>query len=181
MLREMSSKWGTGKVVLALAAACCCGLAWLISVEYVDSSRYGINYAARAGDPRRVGELLDQDATTIEHRDRSGMTPLLGATLKGRTETVALLVSRGADVNATWDYVETGNGSRNALHVAAIYGETGAALVLLKAGTRVNQLSLQSETPLDIAVRNDRGPLVALLRAHGGVSGKATPPAPAPR
>ena len=79
-----------------------------------------------------------------------------------------MLVRRGANVNATWGLVATGDGGWNGLHIAANFGRPDAARILLQAGTDVNRRTLKGETPLDIALRNGEGGVAQLLRAAGG-------------
>ena len=59
-----------------------------------------IHVAAELGDARRVAALLDADPSLAHHADRAGGTPLHRAALSGSLETIALLLDRGADVNA---------------------------------------------------------------------------------
>jgi ankyrin repeat protein len=59
-----------------------------------------IHIAAELGDARRVRALLDGDQTLVHLADRAGGTPLHRAALSGSRQTMALLLDRGADVNA---------------------------------------------------------------------------------
>lgn len=61
--------------------------------------RLGLTEAARAGDERRVKELLDGGAST-EDRDRDGDTALLKAVREGHYGTAEILVRAGADRGA---------------------------------------------------------------------------------
>jgi ankyrin repeat protein len=59
-----------------------------------------IHVAAELGDARRVAALLDADPSLVHLADRAGGTSLHRAALSGSLKTIALLLDRGADVNA---------------------------------------------------------------------------------
>jgi ankyrin repeat protein len=61
---------------------------------------HAIHAAAQAGDLQRVRELLDADATLLNHGDRAGGTPLHRAVAGSASEVVKLLLDRGADIHA---------------------------------------------------------------------------------
>lgn len=56
--------------------------------------------AANSGDVDKLKEILDQHQELVNKRDRNGWTPLHEAVRTGDLETIALLLERGADVNA---------------------------------------------------------------------------------
>lgn len=60
-----------------------------------------IHLAAGRDDPRRVRDLLEEDATLVNRRDRNGRTPLHRAAWCSAHEVIALLLDCGADPNAT--------------------------------------------------------------------------------
>ena len=67
----------------------------------------------------------------IEKRDSADRAPLHLAARRGRTETVALLLDRGADINATDNYRWT------PLHLAANWGHTKTVALLKKRGAKL--------------------------------------------
>jgi len=131
-----------------------------------------IHDAVRRGDVKEVQEILDREPEMLEQRNRLDLTPLNEAAWEGQVEVLRLLINRGANVNATWEFPKTGDGRWNPLHIAANWDRVEAAEVLIKAGTDINLKTLQGETPLDIAMRNNHHRLAKLLKANGGKSGK---------
>jgi ankyrin repeat protein len=59
-----------------------------------------IHVAAEAGDVRRVRALLDVDPALVHRSDRAGGTALHRAVIGGSRRVVALLLDRGADIQA---------------------------------------------------------------------------------
>jgi len=83
--------------------------------------------AARAGDIRRIGDLLDRGAA-IGAQDNNGKTALHRAALGGHIEALSLLLHRGADIGAQ------DNNGRTALHEVAQMGRIEALSLLLSSG-----------------------------------------------
>ena len=89
-------------------------------------------WAAHEGQVETVASFVDKGAD-LEAKDNAvGMTALLSATTRDRTEVVKLLLAGGADVNAT---VRDG---KTALMLAAYIGFPEKAQLLLEAGADVN-------------------------------------------
>ena len=59
-----------------------------------------IHAAVAAGDTQRIRELLDADPTLVNRGGRGGCSPLHRAVISGQSETVALLLDRGAEIHA---------------------------------------------------------------------------------
>jgi ankyrin repeat protein len=78
-----------------------------------------------------VKNLL-RGGANVNARGSFGHTALMGAAVRGHTDTVRLLVKRGADVNAK------GGTGRTALIEAAAEGYTNTVRVLLENGAEVN-------------------------------------------
>mmetsp|Transcript_79683 Transcript_79683/g.234403 ORF Transcript_79683/g.234403 Transcript_79683/m.234403 type:complete len:230 (+) Transcript_79683:94-783(+) len=97
--------------------------------------------AARAGRAREVEAIIDADGVAPDVRNADGLTPLMLACVRDghdplegpdnsepeRSETVQVLLERGADVNAT------GPGDWTALFYAAFYAEKSILQLLLDA------------------------------------------------
>lgn len=89
----MNRKIVTG-VVVALIVALLGVLGWRL---YQRSLEPGLFLRAAAdGDTARVRTLLDH-GVNVNHRDEHGTTALQSAAMNGRTNTVRLLLQRGAD------------------------------------------------------------------------------------
>jgi ankyrin repeat protein len=150
----------------------------MLTVLFGILKKEAIHSAVREGNTREIEAILDQHPEMIEQKDRLGCTPLLEAARVGQIEALKVLIKRGADLNATWDTVATGDGRWSALHIAVNGGHVEAAKVLLEAGADINFKSVRGETPLDRVVYHNRPDspntpqLIDLLRAHGGKSGK---------
>jgi uncharacterized protein len=118
--------------------------------------------AAEAGDGARAETLL-ASGVDINSRDKRGFTPLMYAAANDRVETIALLVRRGADVNARSDIGET------AVICAIRYGrgkpETLKALI--DAGANVNVVMSDGGTALSWANKKKRPEHIALLVKAG--------------
>jgi ankyrin repeat protein len=87
--------------------------------------------------PGGVAEVLESEPESL---DRSGAHPMWGgrpdalqvAAERGHVETVALLLDRGADVNATGEY------GWSPVHLAANWGHTEVAGLLLDRGAKMD-------------------------------------------
>jgi ankyrin repeat protein len=88
----------------------------------------------------------------------AGFVPLHLAVIKNSEAMVQLLLSEGANVDAT-----TGFGS-SPLHFAAQKGSTGIAKLLIDKGADVTALNNKGKTPLDLAVQHDKREIATLLR-----------------
>lgn len=119
------------------------------------------------GSPKAMQQVL-ADARDVNVRVRSaefhssdwGSTPLHFAARDGKTECISLLLSRGADVNATDDRGAT------PLHRAA--DRRAAAELLLSTGARLDAVTKCGETPLHFAARDAQGGEVVRLLLERG-------------
>jgi len=101
--------------------------------------------AAKKGDIPKLRALLESDGGLISVRDSDGSTALHCATWKGHEETVAWLLSAGADVHM---HNENDHWGTTALHAAAHANHPGLAQRLIDAGANVNAKDREGRTPL---------------------------------
>lgn len=97
----------------------------------------------------------------------SGIRPVYRATVLGREEIVAVLISAGADVNAT-----TERGTL-ALHAAAQNGHEKIFDRLIAAGAKVDRANDTGQTPLHLAVRYNHPQLTRKLLEQGADPSRA--------
>jgi hypothetical protein len=125
--------------------------------------------AAENGDLEKVRNLLERNPRLIR---KSGSSALRRAAEKGSDGVVALLLAKGADVNARDGYGFT------PLHLAVSEGHEQIVGLLLSHGANVNAKLKDGETPLHYAVGSCGDPwekcgckcrerIVKLLLAHG--------------
>jgi len=117
--------------------------------------------AAKAGDAEAVKEFLA--AGTDVKRD-DPFTPLHWAALHGHKEIAELLITNGADVNATTAWGST------PLHKAAQYGHKEIVELLIAKGADVNAKAGDNDTgdtPLHKAAFNNHKEIAELLIAKG--------------
>jgi len=110
---------------------------------------------------RRTRSKRQKGGAPKRTREDDDMALIL-ASLKGDTETVAVLLKAGADVNAK-DLV--GN---TALHWASYKGHTEIVPMLLKQkGIKVNANTIDGDTALDYAIEEEHTEIVKLLIRNG--------------
>jgi ankyrin repeat protein len=130
-----------------------------------------IHKAAIKGNIEAVKQYLAA-GTDVNAKDVNGVTPLYYAAGRGRKEVAELLIAKGADVNVN------AKSDRDAtpLHGAAFNGHAEIAELLIAAGADVNAKiksgGRKGQTPLDLAISNDRIKTADLLRKHGGKTGE---------
>jgi uncharacterized protein len=141
-----------------------------------------IHEAAMRGDTPRVQQLLDK-GTDVNAKDVANQTALIYAASLGHTETVVLLLNRGANINATGDVV-----GWTALLCAAQAGHTECVKVLLEHGANLDQRNraistLPSHNALEWAREKGYPEIVELIEAasrKGGLATRETAPPPSP-
>jgi ankyrin repeat protein len=119
--------------------------------------------AATFGDLDRLTALLDADPSSVAARGGDGFTPLHLAAFFGQTDAVALVLARGAEVDARG----TGWMIGTPLHSAASARHRDAARFLLDAGADPNARQAGDFTPLHGAAHNGDAALVELLLSRG--------------
>jgi len=145
-----------------LAAACNTNktmIKWLLA----NKAQEDIFSAICLGDTNRVMEILKDDSSAI-NAERNGYDPgsfpLHWAALKNQVVIAEMLLTHGANVNATDDSLGT------PLHDAVAFGHYGQvelARVLLGHGANINAKSNYGETPLHEAIWNQDLQMVTLL------------------
>lgn len=101
--------------------------------------------AAKNGDLAKVKGLVATDAELIHALDTDGSTPLHCATWKGHLETVAFLLTAGANVNAQNSNDHWGT---TPLHAAAHANQAAIAKLLIEHGADLNAKDLNGKTPM---------------------------------
>lgn len=111
-----------------------------------------------------IAELIKIGAG-VDVKGEDGETPLFIATFQNREDVVKLLLSSGADINAT-----STKRKDTPLHAAARLGYESMVQVLLKKGASINARNISLETPAFCAAKHGRhGVLYHLILAGGNM------------
>ncbi len=106
-------------------------------------------------------KILHQFGKNYDDWNRGGETPLHISAKENARETAALLIEKGADVNAETD------DRRTPLHIAAKENAHETAALLIEKGADVNAETDDRRTPLHIAVQENARDIAALLIEKG--------------
>lgn len=120
-----------------------------------------IEKAVREGDCAAIQKLLSREPSLVRVRDSAGYTPLHWAAIDGRRDMVALLIAKGADVNARNPQGAT------PLHMACSSGRKEAAAELLKNGANMHSRDSNDDTPMSRAEASGHKDVEDLLRSFG--------------
>jgi ankyrin repeat protein len=119
--------------------------------------------AAALGNLARLATVTALDPRAVNSFAADGFTPLQLAAFFAQPEAVALLLQRGANVEA----VSRNDNRLRALHSAAAGGSCEIVERLLQAGADVNASHQGGHTPLHAAAGAGRLDMVRALLAHG--------------
>jgi ankyrin repeat protein len=100
-----------------------------------------------------------EDVDVAAQGGGDGVTALMIAVLRGKTDVVKQLLGAGADVNRT----ETSN-ERSALHYAAQKGHTEIVKLLLRAGADTTAVDLLGHSPLNLARRVNQTEVATVIQ-----------------
>ena len=130
------------------------------TARYSDDQGFeAIHWAAQEGFSKGVPILVNSGADP-NVVDRNGFSPLHLAAGEGHAETIRALIESGADI----DMKCSGNDGSTALHVAAVWNRFDAVTELLKCGACLDVLTDCGETPLELAIFNNRREAAAALQ-----------------
>jgi ankyrin repeat protein len=119
--------------------------------------------AAAFGEVDRLTELLSDEPSLVTSYSSDGFTALHFAAFFGRYEAAALLIERGAEVDAFGRGWMTGT----AMHSAVSRLQSDVVRILLEAGANPNVRQSAGWTPLHAAAMNGDVTSVELLLASG--------------
>jgi pectate lyase len=136
-----------------------------VGIDSWDDSykKTALQCAALSGHREAVELLLDNGARIDAQDDFPGGTALDYAAENGHRDVVELLIAHGADldVKRRWPVDDT------PLHSAARAGRKYVVELLIEKGADVNAKNKNGDTPLGLAIGQDRKDIAELLRKHG--------------
>jgi ankyrin repeat protein len=140
----------------------------------------------KAGELRKVRELLSANFLLASQRLANGESPLMAALYRGHHDIVDAVIEAGAEIDvfaaaATGRIADLERGVSDAtvnshaydgwtpLHLAAFFGHVDAARLLLDHGAEVNAVSQNAltNTPLHAATAGKHADVALLLIEHG--------------
>jgi ankyrin repeat protein len=138
----------------------------LVAVQGISAADNPVIKAVASGDVAKVKAALDANPKiNVDDRDSFGGTALHGAMFVKKAAIVSLLIQRGYDINAI--------GPRNGytpLHDAVWANYPEGAKLLLAAGADVNIKNKDGLTALELARKNGKKELVAILEQAGNIA-----------
>ncbi|XP_037909760.1 ankyrin repeat and KH domain-containing protein mask isoform X3 [Hermetia illucens] len=133
-----------------------------INAQIETNRNTALTLACFQGRHEVVSLLLDRKAN-VEHRAKTGLTPLMEAASGGYIEVGRVLLDKGADVNAA--PVPTSRDT--ALTIAADKGHLKFVELLLSRGAAVEVKNRKGNSPLWLAAHGGHLAVVEVLSGHG--------------
>ena len=149
-----------------LLTAVYCGRRELFERLLALGAGVSLHEAAALGLLDRARAHLDEDPKSIGAHSHDGWTPLHLAAFFGHRDLAALLLDRGADVNAR-STSERFAKSNTPLHAAAANKQVEVARLLVDRGADVNARDGHGFTPLALAANSKSDLLMLLLLEQG--------------
>jgi len=130
-------------------------------VEYllVAGAPLDICTAAMLGRTDQVAAFLLTDPEHSKARGAHGLPVMYFPAIRGHQEIAALLLDKGAEINA-------GAGGNTALHGAVLFGQVEMVRWLLEHTADPSLLDYNGKTALELARENNQAAIVGLLEAH---------------
>lgn len=163
LARRLLAAWAVAGLA-APALATDTGASERLAQRGIEPSAERLVQFAAQGDSPVVELLLAAGLNARSAEPRHEVTALHNAAAQGHVRLIALLLDRGADVNAADRYGNT------ALIDAAYFGQLQAVKALLARGANVAAVSGNGQTALSAAVYSGKDALVAVLLAHEGAA-----------
>lgn len=113
-----------------------------------------------------IAKVLVQRGAQKHENDKNVWTPLMLASMNGKTDIVQLLIDDGGHVNATFKY-------ETAISLASARGHAKVVKILLDAGASLDYRNAQGESLLCLAARGGYERTVAVLLERGVPVNKA--------
>jgi ankyrin repeat protein len=117
--------------------------------------------AVKNNDLEKVKVLIEKDASLVNIKDEAGNTPLHHAAIIGSIETIKLLLSKGADIDAQNTQLNT------PLHEAIQSKKENISALLIEKGADLNKTNIHNRTPLHRAALLNRKRIGEMLIAKG--------------
>lgn len=151
------------KKILLLSLVLLTGISHADEQPQLSAADQALLTAAESSDLQGVQDALENGAI-VDAVDIAGITPLMMASAYGNIDIVALLVSKGANVNANVNAVD--NYGVTALMFASNHGHKDIVELLITKGANVNAVS-EEGTALMFASNGGDKDIVELLISKG--------------
>jgi ankyrin repeat protein len=150
----------------ALLAAAYLGRKDILDLLLENGAEVGLFEAAALGLKERAIEHLRRTPEAVSAYSHDGWTPLHLAAFFGHRDLAALLIERGADVNARSRNTRFAR-DNTPLHAAAANRQVAVVELLVAHGADVNARDGSGFTPLALAANSKSDLVMLLLMEHG--------------